>query len=299
MKRCQTCGIENSDAMNFCLQCGATLANSPMVVNLQGDEARQQSGLKTDSFNKSAETVAGRQSFPTNFQTVPPSSPPRKYGKIFAILGGIFALFLLVLMAGAAIIYYNFKSNSTIAYNPTPTPTDSPKSNIKEKSPTPSSSVSPVPSPRVSPSIALKDDGETDKNDTDTAAKKADFDKIWVDYDVTDNGRYGMRVHTKFTLNNMKGINSYIAVFVQKKDGTRLQTKNRAFSSTQGELAAYRLLEPTYDKTDYDDANVFLPYSEFNLKRGKYNLSLDVDLLYKSGEFIQHLTYEDFDYTKE
>ncbi len=287
MRKCQTCNYENSDAMNFCLQCGATLAHAPMIVNLQDTGTQKQSSVETTAFNKSMETVAGGKSFPTNFQTVPPTRP-RSYRKIFLILGGVLSLFFLFLAAAAAIVYYNYCCRPPIVYNPTPSP--SPTRTIDGKSPTPSPSVSPSPSPSVSPSVSPSPKPAT--------TGSADFDNIRVDFDVTEKGKYGMRMHTKFTAHNMKGVDSYLAVFFQKKDGTSLLSNNRDFRSKTGQLAVYKSLKPAYDDTVYEDLQVFMPYNELNLTRGKYSLKLDVDLIDENGSLIQHLTFYDFDYEK-
>lgn len=296
MRKCQTCGLENSDAMNFCVQCGATLAHSPIIVNLQDSGTQKQSNVETTSFNKSMETVAGGQSFPKSFQTIPTAPRPRSYGKILMILGGLFALFFLFLAAGAAIVFYNLKSKSAVVYSPTPSP--SPTRSVETKSPTPAPTVSPKVSPSVSssPSPNVSPSPQTDSTDSEEAS--ADFDNIRVDFDVTEKGKYGMRIHPKFTTHNMKGVDSYLAVFVQRSDGTNLVTKNREYQSTKGQLAVYQSLKPLYDDAVYDDLNLFMPYNEFNLSRGKYRLKLDVDLLDKNGNLIQHLTLYDFDYDK-
>lgn len=287
MRKCQTCGLENSDAMNFCLQCGATLAHSPMIINLQDAGGQKQSAVETASFNKSMETVAGGKSFPKDFQTVPPKRP-RSYGKILLALGGVFSLFFLFLVAGAAIAFYNWKPKPPVVYYPTPSP--SPTRTVEEKSPPPSPSVSPKLSPSVSPSVSPS------PNSDPTAS--ADFDNIRVDFDVTEKGKYGMRIHTKFTTHNMKGVDSYLAVYFQRKDGTNLQSNNRDFRSKTGQLAVYKSLKPDYDDTVYEDLQVFMPYNEINLRRGKYSLKLDTDLIDNDGNLIQHLTFYDFDYEK-
>jgi hypothetical protein len=42
-----------------------------------------------------------------------------------------------------------------------------------------------------------------------------------------------------------------------------------------------------------------VPYEEFNLPRGKYDLQIDVDLIYESGEMAEHMTTYDFEYEKK
>lgn len=131
-------------------------------------------------------------------------------------------------------------------------------------------------------------------NSTPSAA----FNRLWVDYGVTEGGKLGMRVHVKFTVYNMKNVPSYLAVYFKKRDGTKLLTNNVSYRSTEGQVMVYRELDVGYDPGEYADLSVFMPYSEFSLTSGKYALAMEVDLIYKEGGLIQKLTDYDFDYTK-
>lgn len=124
------------------------------------------------------------------------------------------------------------------------------------------------------------------------------LDRIWVDYDVTEGGRKGMRIHTKFTVYGMKNVASYIAIYFETSDGKRLKDNNKSFYSTSGEVAVYKELQIDYDPGVYNDLAVFMPYSELDLEAGEYDLRMDVDLIYKSGGLIQHLTFENFNFTQ-
>ncbi len=147
MKKCSQCHYENSDAMSFCLECGTSLANTPMRFNLHDSGTQNQSAPDT-AFNKSAETIIGGSSFtPANFATV--STPrPKSNKKVFLVLGGVFSLLGMLLAAGALIVYFNWKPKTVVA-NPTPTP--APTRGIADKSPSPKSSASPSVSPSASP----------------------------------------------------------------------------------------------------------------------------------------------------
>ncbi len=123
----------------------------------------------------------------------------------------------------------------------------------------------------------------------------ATFDKIWVDYDVTENGRKGMRMHVKFSAFHMKNVDSYLAIYFEKKDGEKLKTTNTTYKSKSGQLAIYKSLNPAYDpETVYNDLQLFMPYSELNLGSGRFDLKLDADVIYKDGGLIKHLTYHEF-----
>lgn len=122
----------------------------------------------------------------------------------------------------------------------------------------------------------------------------ATFEDLWVDYDVTENGHKGMRIHVKFTLKNMKDVDSYLAIYFEKKDGEKLKSQNTTYKSKSGQLALYKTLKPGYDESVYKDLQVFMPYSEMNLPSGRHDLKLDADIIYKNGDLIKHLKYHEF-----
>ncbi len=130
------------------------------------------------------------------------------------------------------------------------------------------------------------------------AAPSATFQKIWIDYDVKENGRNGMRIHTAFKVYGMKGVSSYLAVNFQDREGTALKDKNKSFDSTAGNVAAFGTLKPGYEPTVYEDFQIFMPYDELDLTAGKYALKMDVDVIYENGDLVQHLTFYDFDFTQ-
>lgn len=122
----------------------------------------------------------------------------------------------------------------------------------------------------------------------------ATFKDLWVDFDVYENSQKGMRIHTKFSVENMKGTEGYLALYFEKKDGERLKSSTTGYKSSSGQLAVYALINPAYDKTDYNDLTAFIPYSVFNVPAGKNDLKIDADIIYKAGGMIQHLKYYEF-----
>jgi hypothetical protein len=133
-----------------------------------------------------------------------------------------------------------------------------------------------------------------------TAVKPgATFEKIWVDYNVTEGGQKGMRIHLKFNVRGMKGADAAVRIYFLTPDGKNLPDKNSNFASAAGYVALYKNLRIDYDPGYYEDLAVFMPYSELDLEGGEYDLKMVVDLIYRaSGEFIQRLTSYDFNYTQ-
>lgn len=129
---------------------------------------------------------------------------------------------------------------------------------------------------------------------------KADvtFDNMWVDYDVTESGKKGMRIHLKFSVLNMKGVDAYAAVYFEKKNGEKIDGITTAFRSKNGQLAVYKSLKPGYDEAVYKDLQLFTPYSEINVGTGKFDLKMKAEIIYPSGDLIKHLKDYDFLFTR-
>lgn len=119
---------------------------------------------------------------------------------------------------------------------------------------------------------------------------RAKFEKIWVDYNVKEEGLNGMRIHLRFTCYEMKELDSYVAVYFLYSKGSYLRDKNNKFVSTDGTVAVYKSIKPAYEETYYNDLSVFMPYNELDLPGGKYDLDLEINLIYKQGGIIQRLT---------
>lgn len=126
----------------------------------------------------------------------------------------------------------------------------------------------------------------------------ASFKDLWIDYDVTEGGKKGMRIHVKFTTYGMKGLDSYLAIYFLDENGTSLKDKggDSNYASSQDTVAVYRDLKPGYDPAEYADYTVFMPYQELDLADGDWDLTMDVKLIYKQGGAIQDLTKKDFVY---
>ncbi len=121
---------------------------------------------------------------------------------------------------------------------------------------------------------------------------------IQVEYNVTENRKKGMRVNIKLNVQNMVGIESYLAVWFEKQNGDKLYTTNRAYSTKDGHTGFYQLLKPLYVSTNFNNLQFFIPYDEFIVPRGTHDLRIHVDVLYPDGELIQHLDFYPFRYTK-
>jgi hypothetical protein len=132
------------------------------------------------------------------------------------------------------------------------------------------------------------------------ADPRATFDKIWVDYDITEEGQKGMRIHLKFSAYGMKDMDGFVAVYFEYNDevGGYVKDKNQKYNSTAGDAALYKAIKPAYDPADYNDLQLFMPYNELDLEPGEYDITMDIKVIYKEGGVLSKLTRYDFEYTK-
>ncbi|MDH7445706.1 hypothetical protein [Aquimarina sp. 2201CG14-23] len=122
------------------------------------------------------------------------------------------------------------------------------------------------------------------------------FTRTWVDYNVTEDEKKGMRIHAEFTVFNLKDTECYMLVRFADKNEKFLTTTKIAYKNVSGQISLYKKLTPKFDKTYYADVNVFMPYTEFNLSKEYHDLKYDVDLIYKDGGIIKHFEMVSFYY---
>lgn len=215
------------------------------------------------------------------YSPTPQMPPPNKgNSKMFLIVGGVLALLILgggAIIGIGAIAYF---SQREVVDNQTPYPTSYPTATPVRTTPTP---------------FTLKDS----PTPTDGSAPVGDFTDLWVDYNVREGGKLGMRVHVAFTARNMKNLDSYLAIYLQKNDGTPLYGNTPGFVAKTKQVAAFQLLRPAYDPAEYKDLAIFIPYAAFGLGKGIHKLQLNVNLIYKADGLINQLTVYDFEFEQK
>ena len=148
-------------------------------------------------------------------------------------------------------------------------------------------------------------------NATGTPVKKinapepsATLQKMWVDYDATENGRSGMMMHVAFTVYDLKGREGLLGFYFkyndEKPDSYIRHTGNtNKYHSASGILSAVKTLIPNYEVSIYDDVEVFMPYDEFKLDPGEHELTIDVQFQNKNtGRAIAFFEFYDFSFTE-
>lgn len=120
------------------------------------------------------------------------------------------------------------------------------------------------------------------------------FEDMWIDYDITEAGKKGMRIHVKFGIKHMKDVDAYVAVYFEKKNGEAIEGLSSTYRSKNGQLAVYKSIKPAYDDAVYKDFTLFMPYTEINVPKGKHDLKLEADIILTNGDMVKHLSDREF-----
>lgn len=109
---------------------------------------------------------------------------------------------------------------------------------------------------------------------------KADIERIWMDHGVYQNGQQGMKIHVKFTVDNMNGKTIYAYAYFYWGDNT-----TPLHDQYGNNLSFYRYGTPSYDSARFDDFTIFVPYAGLNMQpgQGSVNLSFDISIRTTSG----------------
>lgn len=129
-------------------------------------------------------------------------------------------------------------------------------------------------------------------------APKAVFEKMWVDYGVTEGDRLGMRIHVRLKTSNLKATTCYLRISFEKETGERLTAKNPFYADRSGGVTLFSELTPASVTAFYDDVIVFMPYEELNLDPGTYVLKMRADLTFPDESLIARLNYYPFRYNQ-
>ena len=124
---------------------------------------------------------------------------------------------------------------------------------------------------------------------------RANIENIWVDHNVYQDGYKGMKIHVKFTVDNMNGQTVYAYCYLYYGDNvTPLQDRyyNNLFFSGSG--------VPGYDSARFDDFKIFVPYSGLNMQpvAGSVDLSFDISIRTSSGTELGRKNNTRFTYSQ-
>ena len=132
-------------------------------------------------------------------------------------------------------------------------------------------------------------------------AQQAEILDVWVDHNVFDSGHKGMRIHVKFTVDDLKNSEGQCIAYFHFADGRSLSDFNGQYTTTDDQVSVSESFTPSYVNTIYRDFKLFMPYSELHFSStGKWDLKFRVQIYSRAtASFLAISDWINFTYTSE
>jgi hypothetical protein len=112
---------------------------------------------------------------------------------------------------------------------------------------------------------------------------EGEIENIWIDFNVVEYGRAGMRIHVAFSVDNMKNKRGACNAYFYFANGGELKDYNGNYKSANGQVSIGSEFTPGYESARFSDFTLFMPYEELHVI-GNNNLKLNILLFeYSAG----------------
>lgn len=123
------------------------------------------------------------------------------------------------------------------------------------------------------------------------------FHKIWVDHNIHEDNKKGMKIHAKFEVSNLKDVPCQAAAYFYYDSGGKLKDCNNAYNAKDGQVCVDGGFNPSYEESIYNDFELFMPYDELHMSSGKHSLKFRISLYVKGGDFFAESNWVYFTYS--
>jgi len=108
----------------------------------------------------------------------------------------------------------------------------------------------------------------------------AQIEKVWVNYNVYQNNRKGMRIHVKFRIYNCQYVDGNCVAWFYFSNGTALRDYDNNYHSYDGQVSVGTNICPSYESTIFNDLELFIPIDQLHLAAGQKH-----ECMFKVGVF--------------
>ncbi len=142
----------------------------------------------------------------------------------------------------------------------------------------------------------VKAEGMEVKINLTQAAQKstAQIETVTVEHDVYENDVKGMKIHLKFSVQNMKGFKGRCVAYMHYEDGTPLKDTNGSYRTTDGQCSFGKDFTPSYDSSTFNDFVIFVPITELEAGKGKHDMKFQCLIWDKSSDDSREIARSDY-----
>jgi len=124
-----------------------------------------------------------------------------------------------------------------------------------------------------------------------------EIDKAWLVENVNRDGKSGMGIHIKFTVEGMLNKQGRCVAWFYFSHGNILARETGQYRTSSGHLSVAEQITPGYENALYEDFELFIPYKEFPyLGKGKHDLKVCVGI-FNGSELLATSDFLNFSLT--
>lgn len=117
----------------------------------------------------------------------------------------------------------------------------------------------------IEKTISVTQYGNYSSNNYNSTYVSALINRVWVDHNVYENGKYGMRIHIDFDINGMYNQKGQAAAYFYYANGNPIKDTNNSHRTSNGDVATHVDFRPNYTNANYSDLKIFMPYNEIHV----------------------------------
>ena len=100
--------------------------------------------------------------------------------------------------------------------------------------------------------------------------------RVWVTHNHRSGGELGVVVHSQIMISDLRGRPVSVFAWFWLGQGKPLKDFDKRYATRAGQVSASVTVTPKYDRANFTDVGVFIPYSQFHLGYGAYRLGVNV-----------------------
>ena len=124
---------------------------------------------------------------------------------------------------------------------------------------------------------------------TETTSRTATIEDVTVEHNVYVDGKKGMKIHLKFSIQNCLGENCDALAYFYYANGSPIKDTNNSYNTSNGNVVGSVSFKPGYQNTTYNNLVMFMPYSEIHstITTGKVDMYFMAELYnYAAKAFV-------------
>jgi len=151
---------------------------------------------------------------------------------------------------------------------------------------------------RIEQERAAREAAEAKQRELEKYKPGGQIRAVWVEHNVYDSQRKGMRIHVKFEVTNYQNVKCGAAVYFYYSSGEALKDLNNRYRTPDGKVAYGVEFTPANPASVFEDFKIFMPYDELHMGVGEARLKFKVQLYRVGGEFFATSGFTEFNISK-